>query len=159
MNVKKLVKGGAVAGIYAVLTMMLPSYTAIQFRLSEIMVLLAYYNPFYIIPLTIGCAIANIASPFGIVDVVLGSLATFLATTAMSKTKNLFLASLWPTIFSIIVALEITLLSAEPVSFLLIAAQLMISEFVVVTIIGVPVIRQIMKNRYFRKLIMDELGQ
>ena len=37
--------------MYAVLTMALPAYGPLQFRLSEIMTLLAYYNPFYIIPL------------------------------------------------------------------------------------------------------------
>lgn len=154
-NTKRLVRGAAVAAIYAVLTMVLPAYTALQFRLSEIMTLLAYYNPFYILPLTLGCAISNIASPFGIVDIIFGSLATFLATTAMSKTKNIYLASLWPTVFCIIIGLQITILSVEPVSFFLVTGQIMFSEFVVVTIIGVPVMKQLMKNKYFEKLLLE----
>lgn len=153
MDTNRLVKGAAVAAIYAVLTLMLPAYTALQFRLSEIMTLLAYYNPVYILPLTLGCAISNIASPFGIADVIFGSLATFLATTAMSKTKNIYLASIWPTIFCIIIGLEITILSQEPASFFLVTGQIMLSEFVVVTIIGVPFMKQLMKNKHVEKLI------
>lgn len=148
MDTKKLVRGAAVAAIYALLTLTLPAYGSLQFRLSEIMTLLAYFNPFYIIPLTLGCAIANIASPFGIIDVIFGSLASFLALTAMSKTKNIYLASLWPAIFSFIIGLEIMFLSTEPVNFFLITGQIMLSEFVVVTIIGVPVMKFISRNEH-----------
>lgn len=155
MSTKRLVKGGAVASIYVVLTMVLPAYTALQFRLSEIMTLLAYFNPFYIIPLTLGCAIANIASPFGIVDVIFGSLASFLATTAMSKTKNMYIASLWPAVFSVIIGLEILIFSGQPVNFFLITGQIMLSEIVVVTLIGVPIMKQLMKNKHFEKLVLE----
>lgn len=148
MDTKKLVRGAAVAAIYALLTMTLPAYGPLQFRLSEIMTLLAYFNPFYIIPLTLGCAIANMASPFGIIDVIFGSLASFLALTAMSKTKNIYLASIWPAFFSFIIGLEIMFLSTEPVNFFLITGQIMLSEFVVVTIIGVPVMKLISKNEH-----------
>lgn len=152
MNVNKLVRGAMVAALYAVLTLTLPAYGPLQFRLSEIMTLLAFYNPFYIIPLTLGCAIANIASPFGIIDVIFGSLASFLALTAMSKTKNIYLASIWPAFFSIIIGLEIMFLSTEPINFFLVTGQIMLSEFVVVTIIGVPVIKAFMKNQYIDRL-------
>ena len=152
MSVNKLVRGAMVAALYAVLTLTLPAYGPLQFRLSEIMTLLAFYNPFYIIPLTLGCAIANIASPFGIIDVIFGSLASFLALTAMSKTKNIYLASIWPAFFSIIIGLEIMFLSTEPINFFLVTGQIMLSEFVVVTIIGVPVIKAFMKNEYIDRL-------
>ena len=152
MNVNKLVRGAMVAALYAVLTLALPAYGPLQFRLSEIMTLLAFYNPFYIIPLTIGCAIANLASPFGIIDVIFGSLASFLALTAMSKTKNIYLASIWPAFFSIIIGLEIMFLSTEPINFFLVTGQIMLSQFIVVTIIGIPVIKVFMKNKYIERL-------
>ncbi|MDR7869868.1 MAG: QueT transporter family protein [Tissierellaceae bacterium] len=148
MNTRRLVRGAAVAAIYAVLTLTLPAYGPLQFRLSEIMTLLAYFDPFYIFPLTLGCAISNIASPFGIFDVIFGSLASFLALTAMSKTKNIYLASIWPAFFSFIIGLEIMFLSTEPVNFFLVTGQIMLSEFVVVTIIGVPVMKFIAKNEH-----------
>ena len=153
MKTNKLVRGAMVAALYAISTLTLPAYGALQFRLSEMMTLLAYFNPFYVIPLTIGCAIANIASPFGIIDVIFGSLGSFLALTAMSKTKNIFLASIWPAFFSFIVGLEIMFLSTEPVNFFLVTGQIMLSEFVVVTIIGVPVMKYIMRNEYIERLV------
>ncbi len=146
MTTKNLVRGAAVAAIYAILTLSLPAYGALQFRLSEIMTLLAYFDPFYVLPLTIGCAIANIASPFGLIDVIFGSLASFLALTAMSKTKNIYLASIWPAVFSFIIGLEIMFLSTEPINFFLVTGQIMLSEFIVVTIIGVPVMKLMMKG-------------
>jgi uncharacterized membrane protein len=155
MKTNKLVRGAMVAALYAILTLTLPAYGALQFRLSEMMTLLAYFNPFYVIPLTIGCAIANIASPFGIIDVIFGSLASFLALTAMSKTKNIFLASIWPAFFSFIIGLEIMFLSTEPVNFFLVTGQIMLSEFVVVTIIGVPVMKYMMKNEYIERLVTE----
>ena len=155
MDTRRLARGAIIAALYALLTMMLPAYGALQFRLSEIMTLLAFYNPFYILPLTLGCAIANISSPFGIIDVIFGSLASFLASTAMSKTKNMYIASLWPAIFSFIVGLEIMLFSQEPINFFLVTGQIMLSEFVVVTIIGVPLMKQLMKNKHFNRLIID----
>ncbi|MFY9286805.1 MAG: QueT transporter family protein [Tissierellaceae bacterium] len=148
MTTNKLVRGALVAAMYAVLTMALPAYGPLQFRLSEIMTLLAYYNPFYIIPLTLGCAIANLASPFGIIDIIFGSFSSFLALTAMSKTKNIYIASLWPAVFSIMIGIEIMLLSSEPVNFFIITGQIMLSQFIVVSLIGVPVTKFIAKNKF-----------
>ena len=60
-----------VAAIYVVLTITPPlnaiSYGAYQFRISEMMNFLAFYNPKYIIGVTIGCMIANFFS-FGVID-------------------------------------------------------------------------------------------
>ena len=55
-----------IAAVYAVLTIGLSpiSYGPIQVRLSECMVLLAFYNRKWIPGLTIGCLLANLNSPF-----------------------------------------------------------------------------------------------
>lgn len=155
MKTNKLVKGGIVIALYVVLTYAFSSlaYGPIQFRLSEIMTLLAFIDPFYVLPLTLACAISNIGSPFGIIDVIFGSFASFLALYSMTKTKNMFIASLWPTVFSFIVGLEILFLSKEPVNFFLVTGQIMLSQFIVVSIIGVPVFKLIQKNDYIINLL------
>lgn len=157
MSANKLARIGVVAALYTVLTLALPalSYGPIQFRLSEVMTLLAFIDPFYILPLTLGCAVANLVSPFGIVDVIVGSSASFLALYAMSKTKNIFLASLWPTVFCFMIGLEILILSKEPINFFLITGQIMFSEFIVVTLIGIPFLKAIMKNEYVLKMLKN----
>lgn len=143
-----IAKTAAIAALYAVLTYAIPafSYGPIQFRVSEILTLLAFYHPRYVPGLTLGCAMANLFSPFGIVDVIFGALASFLATYAMSKSKNMVIASLFPALFSFIIGLEIYFLSAEPVVFWLVTAQIMASEIIVVTFIGVPFFKMLEKN-------------
>ena len=61
--------------LYEVLTITPPlnaiSYDAYQIRISEMMNFLAFYNPKYIIGVTLGCMIANFFS-FGLIDVAVG---------------------------------------------------------------------------------------
>lgn len=80
-TVKRLVKTAIIAALYAVITLVLApiSYGPIQFRVSEIMVLLAFFDPFYIVGLTLGCFIANILGPNGLADIIFGTLATFIS--------------------------------------------------------------------------------
>ncbi|HHV39004.1 MAG TPA: QueT transporter family protein [Tepidimicrobium sp.] len=158
MNTNRLVRAGIVAGLYVVLTYALPAlaYGPLQFRLSEVLTLLAYMDPFYILPLTLGCAIANIGSPFGIIDVIFGSLASFLALYCMSRTKNIFIASLWPAVFSVIIGLEILFLSEVPVNFFIVTAQIMLSQFIVVSLIGVPVFKLMERNSYLMDILKDK---
>ena len=62
ISVKLVVINAMIAGVYAVLTLAISpiAYSEIQFRLSEIIVFLAFYNRRYIPGLTIGCIIANL---------------------------------------------------------------------------------------------------
>ena len=89
MNNKKimnLVFGAMIAAIYAAATYLSSvfgiAYGPIQFRLSEALTVLSVFTPAAIPGLTIGCIIGNLASPFGIWDIVFGSLATLLAAVA-----------------------------------------------------------------------------
>ena len=109
LKTKRLVRTAVIAALYALLTVALApiSYGSFQFRVSEILVLLAYFDPFYVGGLTLGCFIANLLGPNGTMDVIFGTLATFISVGAISLTakyiKNkasLFIASLWPTIFN-----------------------------------------------------------
>ena len=64
----------------------------------------------------------------------------------MRKIKNVWIASLMPALFSIFIGLEIYILSGQEVSFWLISAQIMFSQFVIVTLLGVPLFRRLLKN-------------
>lgn len=145
MNSKKtkwIVYTAVLAGIYASLTIaMTPiSYGPIQLRLSEILTLLAFANPQFAPGLILGCFIANMFSPFGMMDAIIGTFATAVAVYSMRYTKNLWMASLTPTIANaVIVGLEIALLSNLPIFETMLYVGL--GEFVVVTIIGIPVFK------------------
>ncbi len=78
-----LVQAAVIAAIYVVLTLIFApiSYgaTMIQVRISEVLTILPFFTPAAIPGLFIGCIIANLFSPVGALDVVVGSLATLLA--------------------------------------------------------------------------------
>lgn len=157
---KRLVRTAVIAALYAVLTLFLApiSYGSIQFRISEIMVLLAFFDPFYIGGLTLGCFVANILGPNGMVDAVFGTIATFISVYSISitgkyiksDTKALIVASLWPVIFNgLIIGWELNYLYQLPL--VLSILQVACGEFVVVAIVGVPVMKLI-KSKYGKVL-------
>ncbi|MEG2893237.1 MAG: QueT transporter family protein [Clostridium sp.] len=160
MNIKKisvtnLVKVSVIAALYVVLTMAVApiSYGSIQFRISEVLNLLVFFNPIYGISLIIGCALSNMFSPFGIYDVVFGTLSTAISVYFIAKSKNLFVASLWPSLFiPIIVGIEITILNSSAgevttlVTFIATAASILASEFIVMTIIAYPLFNVLSRN-------------
>lgn len=153
-NTKMLAMNAIIAGLYAVVTMALSpiSYGAVQFRLSEIMILLVLFNPRYIVGLTIGCLIANLNSPFGMPDVIFGTLATGLALYSMTKIKNIYISSLMPTIFNaIIIGFELWYFAKLPLLSSIVFVG--IGEFVVVTLIGIPVYKLLIKNPKIRELL------
>lgn len=154
ISVKVLVKIAITAALYAVATMAIAplSYGAVQFRFSEVMTLLAFVDPVYIPGLVLGCALSNLYSPLGIVDVIVGTAATFLSVYMISKTKHLFIASLWPTVMnSIIVGAELFFVLHQP--FWISAAYVAIGEFVVVTCIGYPLFKLLMKKDSILKVL------
>ena len=82
-SVRYTATAAVIAALYAALTMVLwtTSSLQIQFRLSEALCVLPAFTPAAIPGLTIGCAVANILGGTWI-DVIFGSLATFLAAVA-----------------------------------------------------------------------------
>ena len=164
-TLKRLVRSAIIAAIYAALTLVLApiSYGSLQFRVSEILVLLAFFDPFYIGGLTLGCFIANLLGPNGLSDIIFGTLATFVSVNAIALTakyiKNnktsLWIASLWPTIFNgIIVGGMLTYLYQIPL--LISILEVAVGEFAVVTIVGVPVMKLI-QTKYEKLLVQKHL--
>ena len=141
-KIKMLVYSATIAAIYAALTIALApiSYGPVQLRLSEIMILLVLVNPRFKTGLILGCLIANLFSPLGIVDVIFGTLATAIAVIAMAKIKNIYLASLVPALSNgIIIGLELMYMLNLP--FVETALYVALGEFLVVTVIGVPLFK------------------
>ena len=102
---------GLIAALYAVLTILIAplSYGAIQFRFSEILVLLCFFNKKYSIGLTLGCLIANFFSPTAVFDVPFGTIATALACVGIMFSKHLLIAITFPVVFNaFIIGWELT---------------------------------------------------
>lgn len=158
-NMRFLVVNAALAALYAGLTIGLApiSYGAVQVRLSECMTLLAFYNKKFIPGLVLGCFIANMGSPFGAIDIVVGTLATFIALYLMRYCPNVWTASLMPVISNgIIIALELAYLSEVPwdISLLGVMAYIGIGEFIAVSVVGIIIMRLLLKNTVLRDYIL-----
>ena len=101
-SVYYIVQGAIIAALYATLTIMqnvlLPGTAsmAVQFRVSEVLTMLALFTPAAIPGLTIGCVIANISSlsALGPYDLIFGSLASFFAAVSMFALRNVRIKSL-----------------------------------------------------------------
>lgn len=144
-----------VTSIYAVLTLSLGfiSYGPIQFRIAEIMMLLAFLDKGYIVGLTLGCFLANVIGPYGVPDIVFGTLATFISASLVYITRTLggqnkstlIIASIWPTVINaIVVGLMLNIFFGLPLVLSMI--QVGFGEFVVVTLVGVPFFCFLMKK-------------
>lgn len=154
-NIQFITRTATIAAAYAALTYVFAfmSYGEVQFRISEVLVLFAFIEPRYGLGLVLGCILANLASPLGVIDIVVGSFATFLAIVFIVKVRGLFglnkkaliIASLGPVISNaLLVGAQLTYLFNTP--FLLNAFYVGAGEFAVVTLIGTVVVNSIMKN-------------
>lgn len=101
-SVRFLALSALIAGLYAVLTVVLApiSFGFLQLRLSEGLNLLAFFLPQAIPGLAVGCLIANILGGGVLADVILGTLATLLAAYLCNKSKNIFVAGIYPVVLN-----------------------------------------------------------
>ncbi len=153
-----LLRNAIVAAIYAALTIGLSplSYGPVQVRFSECLTLLAFYNPRWIPGLTIGCFLANMGSPLGLPDMLIGTLATFLGIFPMRYMKNSLLASLLPVLSNgVLIGAELAAFSQLPPDLSVGAAMLYIGagELLSVTVLGTIVMRLLLNNDFCKTLL------
>ncbi len=169
-----IVQGAAIAALYAVLTvgqnLLLPGSAsmAVQFRVSEVLTVLAFFTPAAIPGLTVGCVIANISSVtagLGFYDMVFGASATFAAAVCMYALRNVniknipFLGLLMPAFFNgAIVGFEIDFffvgsMSFNLVDFLVQGGFVALGELAVLFVLGLPLTLIIKKQHLDKNLV------
>ncbi len=137
-----------IAAIYAVATLALPvlSYGALQLRVSEALCLLPLLMPEAVAGLTLGCFLANTVGVFlGFSlpwDIIIGTMATFLAAVATWKIRSKWLAPI-PTVFfnAIMVGTMLTYIilpEAESAPLIYNIATVGLGEAIVCYAIGIP---------------------
>lgn len=143
-----------IAAMYAVLTIVLGfmSFGGIQFRIAEALTVLPYFSVMAVPGLTIGCLISNLFSPVGLPDVIVGTLATLLAsilTRLCAKKKLKWLAPLPPIAINA-VAIGLLLMfesgSVSFVSFAVNAAGVGAGQAVCCYGLGLPLLILLEKN-------------
>ena len=167
-----IVQAAVIAALYATLTILqntlLPGTAsmAVQFRVSEVLTILAVFTPAAIPGLTIGCIIANISSlsVLGPYDMIFGSIASLLAAVLMYllRNKRLFrlpvAAALMPALANgILVGFEIEFFFVEGGfhfgDFLLQGGLVALGELGVLFVLGLPLARLIEKQGLDKKLL------
>lgn len=99
---RQIAVAGVIAALYAVLSCFAGifgvAYGPVQCRFSEALCVLPFFFPEAVPGLFIGCLVANLLSPYGVPDIVFGSLATLLAALWTRRTKSRWLAPLPPVV-------------------------------------------------------------
>ena len=100
LSTKCLVRAALIAAIYVTLTylagLMNLAYGPVQFRFSEALTVLPFLLPEAAPGLFVGCVVSNLLSPYGALDLVVGSLATLIAAFWTGKCRRRYLAPLPP---------------------------------------------------------------
>ena len=101
-SIQRLTRAAIVGSLYAALTLLSSvfgiAYGPVQFRLSEALCVLPFLFPETTWGLFAGCWAANLISPYGPLDMVVGSLATLLAALWTAKCRRKWLAPLPPVV-------------------------------------------------------------
>lgn len=167
MNIKtqKLITAAVIGALYAVLTMVLSpiSYGPLQFRVSEVLCILPYFLPCTAWGLFCGCAIANLMSAAGILDIIFGSSATLIACLCMARLgkkersiRTEVAACLMPVVWNCVIVGAVLCYSMTDlmpwnnlVPFLIYAGDVALGEAVVMFAIGLPLMRYLPKQKFF----------
>jgi len=150
---KDIAINGMLAAVYAVTTALIApiAFIGVQFRFSEILLFFAFYNRRYIVGLTIGCIIANLYSPVGILDVVMGSAATVIVCLWIYAIKNHYLVPVIAAVVNgLLVGWMLYIVFEAPL--VLTMSTVALGEFVVV-VIGLLIFKQLEKVQYLMKLL------
>lgn len=149
-----------IAAIYTALTLAGTgfAYGPVQFRFSEALNILPVFTSAAIPGLTVGCVLANLIGPYGIADVIFGSLATFLSAVFAYSFRKVkikgfpVLAPLGAVVFNaFIVGALIYFTVPEGTAYYINVLQLGLSQFASCYILGLPLFYVINKSKLFEK--------
>jgi uncharacterized membrane protein len=147
---KNIAKTAIIAALYAALTLLLApiSYGTMQIRVSEALCVLALFTPAAVPGLTLGCLLANLIGPFGIHDVIFGTLATLVGVGGIwLLRKKPYAAPLCNVISNgLIVGFELWYFFGLEDHFWLAAAWVALGELIACYVLGVPLMKFLEKN-------------
>jgi len=149
-NVKDMALGGLCAAVYVALTGFFApiSFGNVQVRVSEALYAYALISPMGTAGVTVGCLISNLLfSPYGIVDVLLGTLGTFIGAMGVYLLRRKPMAAYMVPVVSngIFVALALNICADIP--FLITALYVAAGEAIAIYGIG-PTLYKLLRRAY-----------
>lgn len=146
------VVNGIICAIYVALTLINPlGFGAIQFRYSEALAVIPFIDRKYIPSITVGVALANLFSPLGPIDVIVGVAICIISYGISKYQKNLYVnALIYSILCGILVGLELYAVVKAPLVFT--GFTVFIGQ-VVCTIVGAVIFKKIFERT--EKLILN----
>jgi len=165
-SARRLAVCALIAAVYAALTVATAafSYGNIQLRIAEALCVLPALFPFATWGLFLGCVLANLVSPSGLLDVIFGSLATLAGCCCAAAIGRggrcigrsiavCFMPVAWN---AVVIGAMLAVMSESPensaplwVFFLAYTAQIALGEALVMFALGLPLLRALPKNRWY----------
>lgn len=143
-----IVRGAIIAALYVALTLPFSviSFEQVQFRFSEALTLLPILFPEAILGLFVGCLVSNIiASPFGVWDVALGSLATLAAAYCTYRLRKYPLLAAVPPVVINAVAVGFILYIGAGMPFVPSMLWVGLGQTAVIYVLGIPLLVMLRK--------------
>lgn len=163
---RQIALAGIIGAAYTVLTLGASifgvAYGPVQMRVSEALTVLPFLFPEAVPGLFVGCLIANLLSPYGVLDVVIGSGATLLAAVWTAKCSNRWLAPLPPVVCNavligaLIAYYEAGFGTAFPGAFAFNALTVGMGEAISCYVLGMLLLYWLPQNRTIRALIPEK---
>ncbi len=156
-----VLKAAMLAAIYVAISLVASplTYGPIQVRFAEALVPLAALSPFAAAGLVVGCFITNLFSPFGLVDIIFGTLGTVVSVSLGYLFRNIrvlkfpVVSAMWCVVANAAilgpVLCYMELGKIEPLLATIIGAQIAIGQIVACTLLGYPVFRAVDRMNVF----------
>ena len=164
-KLKNMVEISMIAALYVALTFFSATigiaYSGIQFRVSEVLTILPILTSNAIPGLAIGCFISNLSSPFGLIDVIFGTLSTIITAVLTRKlrkikVKDIPILSFMPPVLlgAISVGLIVSIFNLGkfywPI-FLPVFLNVFLSQFIICYGLGIPFFMILKKQEFYKR--------
>lgn len=156
ITVRQLTVAAMVGAAYAVLSIFGSifgiTYGPIQCRFAEALCVLPFLFPETAWGLGVGCLIANILSPYGLLDIIVGSLTTLIAALLTARCRNRYLSPLPPVLLNgvlvggIITFQQVDFSHAFALTYLLNFLSVTLGEAIACYGLGLPLLRTLEKK-------------
>ena len=156
ITTRYLTRAAVIAALYVALTyvagIMNLAYGPVQFRFSEALTVLPFLFPEAVPGLFVGCVISNLISPYGVLDLVVGSAATLLAAIWTNRCRSRWFAPMPPVIANAVMVgamiawYEAGFGAGFPAAFAYNALTVGLGELIVCYALGLPLLK-LLENR------------
>lgn len=148
LKIHYLIRMALIAAIYTTINILFApiSYGPIQFRIAEALAVLPFIDRAAIGGLFLGCILANLWGGLGIVDILGGSIFTFIAAILTFKMKKPIWAPLPPVVLnSLGVSLYLHVLFKIP--YWLTVSYIFLGQFMSCYLLGYPLLLMLLKRK------------